>query len=47
MKTITKLAAVVLLTLTFTSCHAVRGVGRDIQFIGNKIEQKASRISPY
>lgn len=34
-------------TGTLSSCRTVKGMGRDIQHLGNKIEQKADRVSPY
>jgi predicted small secreted protein len=35
----------VLVTVSFSSCHTVRGVGQDVQQLGNKIERTAARHS--
>ena len=45
MKTITKIVALVALAALVavgTSCHTVRGAGRDIQDVGNGIQRATS-----
>jgi predicted small secreted protein len=47
MKTTLTLLGCITLMLAATSCNTVEGIGRDVRYIGGKIEQKADQAAPY
>lgn len=45
--TLTKLLSLILATSVLASCKTTRGLGRDLQHLGAKIEQKAADNTEY